>query len=255
MNTAILIIFISFASATEEGSNTTWMHDASSGILELSEMLATPWEAGLEWKPAVLGQLLNISRALEANSTQEQLSTYLGYASSLMNQWRLASVNDSRLPGHEEIIQRISTTLYDDEMRGVWLSIQGTSSQMQEAVKYFINGAVELLVSDLRSAEGPIPQVHWLGLESVPLTLFEKNSSVLVLNDRNDELSNWLKQTGWFQTVASQVNNTDEHDTVIGLNISDFCGNVITSANVQSYRMSAEKTALLGEPFVYLNPC
>ena len=85
-------LFVGILGAPGQTSDSSRFHDASEGIIKLSLAFGVPWNLGQDWKPTIIRQLVNVSVAMQQNSSQEELSTYLGYASSLMNQWRLASL-------------------------------------------------------------------------------------------------------------------------------------------------------------------
>ena len=227
--------------------------EVSGGILNVSYLLGSPWDFdSREWKTAIVGQFLNISEAMSGTGSQED-STYLGYASSLMNQWRLASLSESA-PALS-----VSNALLEIEMRAVWLAIQGTREQKNRYVGYFLDVATQLLLSELEMWDRSPAPTTGRDLESLPLTLFEKNSTVLVIQNQLDQrLSNWLNETGWFRSVHIGMVKDTQYDTIVGLSgFDEFCGSVITRmmTNSTSRRLNNQKSALIGHGFAYLNPC
>ena len=107
------------------------------------------------------------------------------------------------------------SSLNGDELHSLWFSVQDDLGLLVYSLQGFVIRALEFVSLDLAarfdnsSSQPVIPPELLLPkfldlprIQNLPLSVFPRSSTVLVLGAGTGELVGWLRQTGWFGAVT-----------------------------------------------------
>lgn len=191
--------------------------DLSNSLLAMIEVYIGPIQEPLQYRNNLVDQLEAIFVNATTNSTTSELLTDIAHVSWISDRYteslrKTKFDDDIGFQSYWVILEPALADSVGMELETVWSLFQGNIQRFTAHVLKYIQHAHRLVFSSYLALKGlstsnqiryeRSPSIEPNRISGLPLSLFDRESTVLLVEPAFEDTGIWLRQTGWFSEVS-----------------------------------------------------